>query len=55
MEVLIRCRVCVEYMQRFSRGDCAEVIIVLRFSKQGDGVWCRGPGDAQQRFRVKQR
>jgi len=58
--VLSRCRVCVEYMQMFCRGDCVvDVIIVqvLRFSTAGGAEQVqrfRIQQKAQQRFRVKQ-
>ena len=52
MEVLIRCRVCVEYMQRFSsRDDCVEVIIVDHCAgAEVQQRWQR----VVQRFRVLQ-
>ena len=51
-EVLIRCRVCVEYMQRFSsRDDCVEVIIVDHCAgAEVQQRWQR----VVQRFRVLQ-
>ena len=60
IEVLSRCRVCVEFQQRISRGDCVvDVIIVqvLRFSTAGGAEQVqrfRIQQKAQQRFSVKQ-